>query len=302
VIDSSFKNHPDVKPAMLLNALTVDVEDYYHVSGFERHIARDRWDDYPSRVVANTQRLLDLFARYSVRATFFVLGWVAERFPQLVSQIQAAGHEIGSHSFWHRLVYEQTPTEFRDDLVRSRRVLEEATGLAVTAYRAPSFSITRRSLWALEILAEEGFEIDSSIFPIFHDRYGIPNAEMHPHELQTPAGSLWEFPASVQRIAGVNLPVSGGGYFRLYPVWLTQRLLQRINGQQQPFMFYVHPWEIDSAQPRLRAGSVMGRMRHYLNLETTQDKLETLLKEFRFGTVSQSIAAVRNAPQLGAAV
>jgi polysaccharide deacetylase family protein (PEP-CTERM system associated) len=252
--------------------------------------------------VANTQRLLDLLAVYSVSATFFVLGWVAERFPQLVREICAAGHEIGSHSHWHRLVYEQTPEEFRADLIYSRRVLEEAAGVAITCYRAPSFSITSRSLWALAILVEEGFEVDSSVFPIWHDRYGIPDAPRNPHELQTPAGSIWEFPPSVQRVAGVNWPVSGGGYFRLYPAWVTRRALRRINAQQQPFMFYVHPWEIDAGQPRLEVGSASGRARHYLNLHSTHDKLKTLLQEFDFGTMSQAIAGIRSARRLGAAI
>ncbi len=278
---------------MILNALTIDVEDYYQVSGFERHIARDRWGEYESRVVVNTERILDLLSSYSVSATFFVLGWVAERFPQLVRAIGAAGHEIGSHSYWHRLVYQQTPDQFRDDLLYSRRVLEEAGGAAVTAYRAPSFSITKQSLWALEILAAEGFTIDSSIFPIFHDRYGIPDARPHVHELETSAGPLWEFPASTERLAGVNWPVSGGGYFRLYPFGVTRRFLRRINARGEPFMFYFHPWEIDAAQPRLQAGSRAGRWRHYLNLDGTQQKLELLLQEFRFGTISRSIAENR---------
>jgi polysaccharide deacetylase family protein (PEP-CTERM system associated) len=287
---------------MVLNALSVDVEDYYHVSGFERHISRDHWNDYESRVVVNTQRLLELFAAHQVQATFFVLGWVASRYPQLVRQIGSAGHEIGSHSYWHRLVYEQTPAEFREDLVRSRQAIEDAVGAPVTAYRAPSFSITRQSLWALYILAEEGFRIDSSIFPIVHDRYGIPDARPFVHQLQTSAGPMWEFPPSVLRAVGVNWPVSGGGYFRLYPAWLTCKCLARLNQRHgQPLMFYLHPWEIDADQPRLRAGSLAGRMRHYLNLGSTLGKLKTLLKNFRFGTISQAIAARHSEPLAGVA-
>jgi polysaccharide deacetylase family protein (PEP-CTERM system associated) len=287
---------------MVLNALSVDVEDYYQVSGFERQISRDRWHDYESRVVVNTQRLLDLFAAQQVQATFFVLGWVASHYPNLVRQIDSAGHELGSHSYWHRLVYEQTAAEFRDDLVRSRQAIEDAIGATVTAYRAPSFSITRQSLWALEILAEEGFQIDSSIFPIVHDRYGIPGARPFVHQLQTAAGPLWEFPPSVLRAGGVNWPVSGGGYFRLYPAWLTCKCLARLNQRHgEPMMFYVHPWEIDPAQPRLRAGSVTGRLRHYLNLGSTLGKLKTLLQKFRFGTISQAIAARQPEPLAGVA-
>jgi polysaccharide deacetylase family protein (PEP-CTERM system associated) len=277
---------------MILNAFTVDVEDYFHVSGFERDIPRESWPTYESRVIASTWRLIDLLARHDVRATFFVLGWVAEQHPQLVRDIRSAGHEIGSHSSWHRLIYEQSPSEFREDLRRSRDVLEDITGSAVTTYRAPSFSITRRSLWALEILVEEGFEIDASIFPVHHDRYGIPDAKREPHRITTPSGSLWEFPAAVIR-RGINWPVSGGGYFRMYPAWLSRRLLTRINEyDRRPFAFYVHPWEIDPEQPRLRAGSVTSRLRHRVNLQSTERKLSLLLERFRFATISQSIAAL----------
>ena len=202
---------------MVLNALSVDVEDYYQVSGFERQISRDHWHDYESRVVVNTQRLLDLFAAQQVQATFFVLGWVASHYPQLVRQIDSAGHELGSHSYWHRLVYQQTAAEFREDLVRSRKAIEDALGATVTAYRAPSFSITRQSLWALDILAEEGFQIDSSIFPIVHDRYGIPGARPFVHQLQTAAGPLWEFPPSVLRAAGSTGRFPAAGIFDCTP-------------------------------------------------------------------------------------
>ncbi|HEY2880863.1 MAG TPA: XrtA system polysaccharide deacetylase [Pirellulales bacterium] len=277
----------------MLNALSIDVEDYYQVTGFERQIARHQWDQFESRVVANTQRLLELLAKHNVRATFFVLGWVAQRFPQLVREIQAAEHEIGSHSFWHRLVYEQSPDEFREDLRQSRTALEDAIGGPVTAYRAPSFSITKRSLWALEILVEEGFQIDSSIFPVYHDRYGIPDAPAEPYHISTPSGTLQEFPVSIVRLAGMNLPVSGGGYFRLYPSLVTHTLLSRINRRQQrPFVFYLHPWEIDPEQPRLQAGSRIGRFRHRVNLKSTAHKLESLLTRFRFGTLTESLASI----------
>jgi polysaccharide deacetylase family protein (PEP-CTERM system associated) len=222
----------------MLNALTIDVEDYYQVSGFERFVERSQWDRYESRVVENTRRVLRLLDEQQVPATFFILGWVAERFPQLVRDIQQAGHEIGSHSYWHRLVYQLTSDEFREDLVRSRDVLEQIIGQRVTAYRAPSFSITKDSLWALDILASEGFLSDSSIYPIYHDRYGIPDAQPGLHRIATRAGDLWEFPASVRRVAGMNVPVSGGGYFRLYPLWLTRRALKNINHVvKRPFVF-----------------------------------------------------------------
>lgn len=275
----------------LRHALTVDVEDYFQVSGFERSIARDDWPQYESRVVANTERVLELFARHDVTATFFVLGWTAEQHPDLVRRIAAAGHEIGSHSTWHRLVYELSPEAFRTDLRRSKATLEAACGRPVVAYRAPSFSITQKSLWALEILCEEGFTIDSSIFPVHHDRYGIPGAERFLHQLETKAGPLWEFPPSIDRMLGVAIPIAGGGYFRLYPYAWTKFCLQRVERLGRPLMFYLHPWELDPEQPRLAAGSRMGRFRHYVNLRSTAGKLERLVRDFRFGTVSAAIAA-----------
>jgi polysaccharide deacetylase family protein (PEP-CTERM system associated) len=268
----------------LINAFTVDVEDYFQVSAFEKTIARDQWSQYTSRVVANTHRILDLLASRDVKATFFVLGWVADRFPQLVRDIHDAGHEIASHGYEHRLVYNQTPDQFRDDLRRSLIAIEDACGVLPTAYRAPSFSITKKSIWALEILAEEGFRVDSSIYPIYHDRCGIPGAEPKIHRIETAAGPLWEFPPSVARFARLNLPVSGGGYFRLYPLPLTLHCLKRINrAAKQPFMFYVHPWEIDPQQPRLKAGTRVSRFRHRVNLAKTEGKLDVLLRKFRFG-------------------
>ncbi|MFO0817942.1 MAG: XrtA system polysaccharide deacetylase [Pirellulales bacterium] len=277
---------------VIQNAFTVDVEDYFQVSGFERHVDRETWASYESRVEGNTDRILDLLSERDVRGTFFILGWVAERHPEMVRKISSAGHELGSHSFWHRLIYQQTPDEFREDLRRSRDVLEDITGQRVTCYRAPSFSITRDSLWSLEILIEEGFEVDSSVYPIYHDRYGIPNAQRWLHQLATPSGTLWEFPPSVVRRAGVNLPVSGGGYFRLYPLQWTDLCLRAINARHgQPFMFYIHPWEIDPKQPRLKAGDRIARWRHYLNLNTTEGKLASLLSRFPFTTMKEVVAA-----------
>jgi polysaccharide deacetylase family protein (PEP-CTERM system associated) len=235
--------------------------------------------------------MLRLLDRHQVKATFFVLGWVGHHYRALVREIHAAGHEIGSHSYWHRLIYHQSPQEFRDDLRRGRDVLEDALQERVRVYRAPSFSITAQSLWAIEILAEEGFLVDSSVFPIRHDRYGIPGADPWVHRIATPAGGLWEFPPSVCRLAGVNLPVSGGGYFRLYPLRLSLGCLRRINrAERQPFLFYVHPWEIDPGQPRLPAASRLSRFRHYVNLADNERKLDRLLGSFRFGRLSDVIA------------
>ncbi len=271
----------------MLNAFTVDVEDYFQVSAFEKNIARSQWADFPHHVVDNTERILDLLAEHEVKGTFFVLGWVADHYPQLVRRIADAGHELASHSYWHRLVYELTPEQFREDLRNSKRAIEDASGVAVDCYRAPSFSITRKSIWALEILVEEGFSCDSSVFPIVHDRYGIPDAKTGIHQIQTPSGPIWEFPPSVRRLAGMNLPVSGGGYFRLYPYAFTANSFWRINHQQnEAFMFYVHPWEVDVEQQRMPFAKGATRFRHYVNLHTTEHKLRRLLRGFSFGTIS----------------
>ncbi|MBI3466174.1 MAG: DUF3473 domain-containing protein [Planctomycetes bacterium] len=275
----------------MINAFSVDVEDYFQVTAFEGDISRRDWDRFECRVVANTRRLLRLLAGHGVHATFFVLGWIADRYPELVREIAQAGHELASHSYWHRLIYQMSPEEFREDLLRSRESLETAAGQRIDAFRAPSFSITRQSLWALEILAEEGFRIDSSIFPTRHHRYGIPTAVPKLHELETRSGRLWEFPPAVRRYPGVNLPVAGGGYFRLYPLNFTCRALSRINRAGDPFVFYVHPWELDPEQPRLRAGSRVSRVRHHVNLATTEKKLDLLLSRFRFGSLSDVIQA-----------
>jgi polysaccharide deacetylase family protein (PEP-CTERM system associated) len=272
------------------------VEDYYHVSGFADRIAPRDWDSHESRVVSNTHRVLELLAEFGVRGTFFILGWVADRFPQLIRDIQQAGHELGCHSYWHRLVYRMTPDEFREDLRRAGRTIEDLSGAPVTAYRAPSFSIVEKSLWALDILIEEGFGHDSSIFPIYHDRYGMPGAEHFPHRIERPAGALVEFPPSVYRMAKLNAPVGGGGYFRLYPAWLSEHCLSRINrGHHQPFMFYIHPWEFDPDQPRL-PGSRRSRFRHYLNLSKTAPRTRRLLQRFRFGTMTEALASLNHAP------
>lgn len=274
----------------ILNAFTVDVEDYYHVSAFERDVDRADWDRYESRVEGNTRRVLELLRAHGVRATFFVLGWVAERFPDLVREIHAQGHEIGAHSYWHRLIYRTSPDEFREDLVRVRDLLAKLTGAEVVSYRAPSFSITGESWWAFRILAEEGFRFDSSVFPIRHDRYGVPGANRAIHRIDTPAGAIWEFPMSVRRVAWLNVPVSGGGYFRLYPLRWSLRWLRAVNaGEGRPFVFYVHPWELDPHQPRIPTRSRLSRVRHYLNLGRTERRLEALLAEFRFGRLCDVI-------------
>jgi polysaccharide deacetylase family protein (PEP-CTERM system associated) len=270
----------------LLNALTVDVEDYYHVSGFEQCVDRSAWDGLESRVVANTHKILDALEAASVRATFFILGWVAERQPALVRDIQAAGHEIGCHSHWHRLIYQQTGEEYRQDLRRARGVLEDLVGQPVVAYRAPSFSITWRTLWALDILIEEGFRYDSSIYPTRHDRYGMAGAPLAPHRIARPGGEILEFPMPVYRRLGYPFPVGGGGYFRLYPYAVTRHGLRAINAAGRPFAVYLHPWELDPEQPRLRPGRLKA-FRHYVNLHRTERRLTRLLRDFSFGAMGE---------------
>jgi polysaccharide deacetylase family protein (PEP-CTERM system associated) len=270
----------------IVNAMTVDVEDYFQVSAFDDVIARDQWDAMESRVCANTERLLGVLDDYGVRGTFFVLGWVAARHPRLVTSIAARGHELASHGFAHQLVYTQTPAAFREDIRRAKAVIEDAGGARVTGYRAPSFSITSRSLWALDILAEEGYEYDASIFPIRHDRYGIPSSPRHPYSVERGSLRLTEVPGSTVRVWGWNLPVGGGGYFRIFPYAWTRWGIKHLNVREsQPAIFYLHPWEIDPQQPRL-AVSGLSRFRHYRNLAKTERRLRLLLADFEFAPLA----------------
>lgn len=271
----------------VLNAMTIDVEDYFHVSAFADVVDPSRWSSFESRVCRNTDRILGLFAAADVRATFFVLGWVAERFPDLVKRIQAGGHELASHSYDHGLVYDKTPDTFRADLRRAKAAIGEACGVEVTGYRAPSYSVVERSLWALDVLIDEGYTYDSSIYPIRHDRYGIPTWPRHIHRVERETGGLWELPGSTVRHLNMNMPMGGGGYFRLLPYRWTSRGIRRLNEvEQRPAVFYLHPWEVDPEQPRLAAGA-LSRFRHYRNLDQTEGRLRRLLGEFAFGTVSQ---------------
>ena len=269
----------------IVNVLTVDVEDYFHVSAFAGVVPRDRWDDFEGRVEAATSRLLDVFAEAGVRATFFVLGWVAERHPDLLRRIASAGHELASHSYSHRLVYEMTPDEFRHDLRLARAIIENAASQPVHGFRAPSFSITRRSTWALDVLVQEGYRYDASIFPIRHDRYGIPSTPRHTHTITRNSGTIVEVPGSTVRFAGINVPVGGGGYFRILPYGWTRFGLKRLNlVERRPAMVYVHPWELDPEQPWLQA-PLLSRFRHYHNLAQTEPRLRRLLSEFRFAPI-----------------
>jgi polysaccharide deacetylase family protein (PEP-CTERM system associated) len=277
---------PEQGRGAIVNAMTIDVEDYFHVSVFDGLVPRHRWEQMESRVVANTERLLEIFNESGIHATFFVLGWVAQRYPHLVRAIAAEGHEIASHGYAHRLVYDLTPRQFRDDIRRSKDLLEAGSSAPVVGYRAPSYSITPRSLWALDVLIEEGFLYDSSIFPIHHDRYGIPISPRHPYVLQR-AGALVEAPGSTVRWGTMNFPVGGGGYFRILPYEWTRWGIARLNQvEQTPAIFYLHPWEIDPEQPRLRA-PMLGRFRHYFNLNRTEERLRRLIRDFSFSTMAE---------------
>jgi polysaccharide deacetylase family protein (PEP-CTERM system associated) len=270
------------------NALTIDVEDYYQVSAFESVVPLANWEHYESRVEQNTMRLLELMDTYHTRATFFILGWIAERHPGLVRTIHAGGHEVASHGYAHRRIYTQTPAQFREETHRSKGLLEGITGQAVLGYRAASYSITAQSLWALDILREEGFVYDSSVFPIRHDRYGVPDAQRFCHVLEERSGARFvEFPPSTIVLFRANIPIAGGGYFRLFPYAVTRWGIRRLNNQEQhPAMVYLHPWEVDPDQPRLPS-SRLTRWRHFVNLSRVDGRLRRLLQDFTFGTMVQ---------------
>ncbi len=272
---------------LIQNALTVDVEDYFQVSAFAKSVAPSDWDNFSLRVEQNTHKLMDLFDERQIKATFFVLGWVAERTNSLILEIAKRGHEVACHGYSHQLVYNQSPDVFRQETIRSKSLLEDIIQQPVRGYRAASYSITRRSLWALDILAEAGFDYDSSIFPVRHDRYGIPDSPEFPYVLDTPEGhKLVEFPLSTAKLLKYKLPIAGGGYFRLYPYWLSRAGLRQINRKQKPFIFYLHPWEVDPEQPRISA-SRFSRFRHYNNLDKCEDRLRQLTSDFEFTTVEK---------------
>lgn len=274
----------------MLNAFSVDVEDYFQVGAFEGTIRREDWDRFEPRVVRNTQRLLELCARHDVRGTFFVLGWVAERWPELLREIHAAGHELATHGHDHRRVTHFTPAEFRADLRRARGAVEDAAGVEVVGYRAPNCSVGRQTLWALDALLEEGFRYDSSIFPTRHRRHGLPGFPRFPWAVRaTERRALIEFPISTVRAAGLSLPFVGGAYLRHFPFCYVRWGMRRLNREGQPALVYTHPWEIDAAQPRQRVGP-MTRLRHYRNLDQTERRLEQLFREFRFTTVREVLA------------
>jgi len=268
------------------NAMTVDVEEYFTVQNLDGVVPRDAWPAQPLRSDEQTRRLLDLYDSHGVKATFFILGWVAERQKSLVKEIADRGHEVAAHSYWHKLVFEMTPQEFREDLVRVKDLLEDIIAKPVIGYRAPTYSITKDSMWAHEILAEEGFLYSSSIFPVVHDRYGIPDYGRFPVKLDVQGKPLWEFPLTTLPVAGKNLPVAGGGYLRLFPARTVAAALARVNlVESQPAILYLHPWEIDPGIPKFRQ-SFLKDTRGYIGLSGMMDKIDLLLSVLEFTTVA----------------
>lgn len=277
----------------IIHCLSFDIEEHFQVSAFASPMRRRHWDVFESRVQRNTETILKLLDERQIKATFFILGWVAERNPDLVRKLFAHGHEIASHGYGHELITAQTPDVFREDVRRAKGILEDLIGAPVPGYRAPSFSITAETKWALPILVEEGYVYDSSVFPVMHDRYGMPGANPLCHQLDTVSGKLWELPPSTMNVAGVRVPVAGGGYFRLFPYPLLRWMLRKIEAEGQPLVVYLHPWELDPAQPRMQ-GPLLSRFRHYLNLKKTEGRLAALLNDFGFGPMRDVIPELRS--------
>ena len=269
----------------LRNALSIDVEDYFQVWALSPHIARADWDRMPCRVERNVERILALLDEAGARATFFTLGWIAERYPALVTRIAAAGHEVASHGYAHYSVTQQTRAEFYEDVRKAKLILEDITGEAVRGYRAPSFSIGRNTLWAFECLLRAGYRYSSSVYPIRHDHYGMPEASRFPFE---PEPGLLEIPLTTARVLGTNVPAAGGGYFRLFPYSLSRALIQRVNKvDRSPALFYFHPWELDPDQPRIARTSLKTRFRHYNNLRRMEARVRRLLGDFPWRRVDE---------------
>lgn len=278
--------HSRYEAARPRNALTVDVEEHFQVAAFEQQISREAWDTHPSRVVRNTNRVLDVFAEQGVAGTFFVLGWVAERYPDLVRRIVRDGHELASHGYDHTRVVYMDRQKFRGDVTGTRRILEDIGGVAVRGYRAPSYSIGSGNLWALDVLQEAGYVYSSSIYPIRHDLYGMPEAPRFAFRIRP--GAILEFPVTTVSVGGRNLPAGGGGYFRLLPYGVYRWGLRRVNQRdRQPGIFYFHPWEVDPDQPRIEGAPLRSRFRHYLNLNTMEARLRRLLTDFDWGRMDE---------------
>jgi polysaccharide deacetylase family protein (PEP-CTERM system associated) len=274
------------------NALTIDLEDYYHVTAFRDSISPELWISQPSRAERNTLLLLDLLDEVGCKATFFTLGSLAERHPHVVRQVAERGHEIACHSLRHRIVFEMTPDEFREDTRQAKRLIEDCSGAPVKGYRAPSFSITKNSLWALEILAELGFTYDSSIFPVSHPSYGLPGFSRDPRRIETSSGPIVEYPLSTLELAGRRSPFGGGAYFRLLPYGFTRWGINYLNRHEnRAACVYLHPWELDSEQPKMK-GPLTSRLRHYFGLRNASTKFRSLLRDFEFCPLSVLVSRV----------
>ncbi len=277
--------------AMIRNAMSIDVEDYFQVSAFAPHIRREDWDSLPCRVERNIDVILGLLDDTDARATFFTLGWIAERYPQVVRRIVDNGHELASHGYGHQRASDLTPEQFRDDVTRAKHLLEDLGGVAIRGYRAPSFSISRKNWWAVEELENAGYVYSSSIYPVRHDHYGMPDAPRFAHR-PNGEGGLLELPPTTVPMMGRNLPAAGGGWFRLLPYELSRWMLQRVNDQEQaPCMFYFHPWEVDAGQPRQAGLSAKTRFRHYVNLHRMPGRLRKLLNDFEWDRVDRVFLA-----------
>ena len=272
----------------IINGMSVDVEDYFQVSNFETLAPLNEWDKWELRVENNTNRILDIFAKFNIKATFFILGWVAEKVPSIVKTIASQGHEIASHGYHHQLVYNLSDEKFIDDITKTKKILEQISGQEVTGYRAPSYSITRQSFWALSALYDAGYRYDSSIFPIHHHRYGIPEFCRFPTTINLGNDKIIkEFPISTIKLFNKNFPVGGGAYARLFPLYFTLKALNSINKKEnQPFIFYFHPWEIDPNQPKMECG-LFTRLRHYGNLSKMENKLKKICEKFNFSPLKE---------------
>ena len=280
-----------------IHGISFDIEEHFQVAAFDCPARRRHWAVFQSRVEKNTHTLLELLDAHNVKATMFILGWVAERQGNLIKRIAEAGHEIACHGYAHELLTAQNPSGFREDVRKAKGILEDLLGLKVVGYRAPTFSITKETQWALPILVEEGFLYDSSIVPVLHDNYGIPGAPPFIHRIETSSGMLWEIPPSTSKIGGIHIPIAGGGYFRLFPYQVLRYFLKRFERGGRPLIMYFHPWEVDPGQPRMK-GSMLSRFRHYVNLDKTQGRLEQLLDEFSFGPIRKLVPDLEEAPHL----
>lgn len=271
----------------ICNAMTIDVEDYFQVSAFASHISRDSWDVLPCRVERNIDLILSLLDERQIKATFFTLGWIAKRYPEMTARIVKNGHELASHGWGHHRVTDLDSNQFRDDVTHSKKLLEDIGGQAVLGYRAPSFSINEQNLWALDILAEAGYRYSSSIYPVHHDHYGMPNAPRFAYHPRS-TNDLLELPITTVRMFGRNIPAGGGGYFRFWPYLFSQWFLKRLNEvERRTAIFYFHPWEVDADQPRQTGIDFKTRFRHYLNLHRMEGRLRALLQDFKWGRMDQ---------------